>query len=330
MTINRRTACIGAALLLASGTIAQAQAPQSVSVGLASSSFATAAMRIAGELGILTKHGVNARFVVTESSGVALTGVISKSFELGVIGLPELLLAQANGQKVVAIANVYGGFATSMVLSKKAADKAGVGPTAPLAARLKATDGLIIATPSATAGGTVGFKAAAQAQGATARMTYISQPTMQAALESGAIDGYLSSAPFWAFPVVKGEGYVWISGPKGDFPDGTTPTVTALLVANRDYAAANPELVTKLKAVVAELGKAIEQRPGEVKQAVAKLYPDLPAPALDLLFDVESLSWNAKQLTPADMKREIGLVKATGVQLPALIDSIDPATILFP
>jgi ABC-type nitrate/sulfonate/bicarbonate transport system substrate-binding protein len=330
MSISRRAGCMALAFLLATAGAAGAQPMQNVTVGLASASFATAAPRIADELGLLSKHGVKARFVVTESSGVALTGVLSKSFELAVIGLPELVLAQARGQKVVSIANVYGGFATSMVLSKAAAEKTGVPPTAPIDRRLKALDGLLIATPSATAGGTVAFKAAAQAQGANVRMTYIAQPSMQAALEAGAIDGYLSSAPFWAFPVVKGGGVIWISGPKGDFPSSSTPSVTALLVANREFAEANAGLMAKLKAAVADLGKAIEQRPAEVKGAVAKLYPDLPGPALDLLFEVESLSCNAKQLNGPDMAREIQMVKAIGVQLPPLIDAIDPATMLFP
>ena len=330
MKINRREGCIAAAALFLAGSRAEAQQALNVTVGLASSSFATAALRIANELGLLAKHGVNARFVVTESSVVALTGLLSKSFDFAIIGLPELVLAQARDQKVVAIANVYGGFATSMVLSKAAATKIGIAPTAPINQRFKGLDGLLIATPSATAGGTVAFKAAALAQGANVRLTYMSQPSMQASLEVGAIDGYLSSAPFWAFPVVKGHGHVWISGPKGDFPSTSTPSVTALLVANREFAEANKELMTRLKVVVADLGKAIEQRPAEVKKAVAKLYPDVQADALDLLFEVESVSWNAKQLDAKDMAREILMVKAIGVQLPPLIDTIDPATMLFP
>ena len=314
--------------LFALSVPAHAQQTRDITIGLASASFATATLRIAHELRMLDKHGMNRKFVITDSSGTALTGVLSKSFDLGVIGLPELVIAQARGQKVVAVAVTYSGFATSMVLSKAASDKIGVGPTAPFKQRMKALDGLLIATPSATAGGTVAFKAATAAEGANVRLTYIAQPAMQAALETGAIDGYLSSAPFWAYPVVKGGGHVWISGPKGEFPVASTPTVTALLLTTREYADANPDLMKGLKAAVADLGRTIVERPGDVKSAVAKLYPDLPPDALDLLFSVKSLSWNAKQLTPADLGREIQLVKATGVNLPPLIDSLDPASML--
>jgi hypothetical protein len=85
-----------------------------------------------------------------------------------------------------------------------------------------------------------------------------------------------------------------------------------------------------MMAIIAELGRAIVERPADVKKAVAKLYPDLPGDALDLLYSVESLSWNAKQLTPKDLAREIGLVKATGVNLPPAIDTLDPTVMLLP
>ena len=328
--INRRQGLAVAASCVLASRPARAQTDRELTIGLASSSFAVAALRIAHELGLLARHGIKARSVATESSVVALTGLLSRSFDLAMIGLPELVVAQARGQKVVAIATTYGGFATSLVLSKAAAERTGVAPTAPAAQRFKALDGLLIATPSATAGGTIAFKGATQAQGANVRLTYMAQTAMQAALESRAIDGYLSSAPFWAFPVVKGDGLLWISGPRGDFPSSSTPTVTAFLVANRDYAEANRDLMMRFKAVVADLGTALQQRPAEVKAAVARLYPDVPAPALDVLFEAEAGSWNPRQVDAKQLAHEIAMVKAIGVSLPPLIDTIDPASILFP
>jgi ABC-type nitrate/sulfonate/bicarbonate transport system substrate-binding protein len=238
---STRRVLITALMVVASGS-AMAQPKKDITVGLASASFATATLRIANELQLVEKHGLNMRSVVTDNSGMALAGVLTKSFDLGIVGLPEFIIARARGQNIVSAAVTYSGFATSMVLSKPAADKIGVAPAAPLKQRLKALDGLVIATPSATAGGTVAFKAAIAAEGANVRMPYITQPAMQAALETGAIDGYLSSAPFWAFPVVKGGGHIWISGPKGEFPEASTPTVTGLLLTTREYADANPML----------------------------------------------------------------------------------------
>ena len=67
----------------------------------------------------------------------------------------------------------------------------------------------------------------------------------------------------------------------------------------------------------------------EVKAAVAKLYSGLDAPTLDLLFAAESLAWKVKPVTAKDMAREIAFMKSTGTPLPQ-IDSIDPASMLFP
>ena len=62
---------------------------------------------------------------------------------------------------------------------------------------------------------------------------------------------------------------------------------------------------------------------------MAKLYPDLDAPTLDLLFASESLAWKAKPLTPEDMAHEIAFVKANGTA-PPQVDSLNPASLLFP
>ena len=131
-----------------------------------------------------------------EGSSSAMAGLISNSFNLATLGLPELFVAQTRGLDVVAVASTCDGFATSLVLSKALAEELGVSPSAPLEERLKAIDGRLIATPTATAGGTISFQAAMAAAGASERLTYMAQPAMQAALETGGIDGYLSSAPY--------------------------------------------------------------------------------------------------------------------------------------
>ena len=71
--------------------------------------------------------------------------------------------AHARGLKVVVLANTYAGFSGTLVLSKSVVDKLGVSPTAPIAQRLKALDGLVIGSPSATGAYTVTARAAAAA-----------------------------------------------------------------------------------------------------------------------------------------------------------------------
>ena len=172
-----------------------------------------------------------------------------------------------------------------------------------MAARLKAIDGMLIGTPEPTAGSTLGFRNAMATVGAQMRFTYMAQQTMAAALESGAIQGYLASAPFWAGPILNGKGVVWISGPGGEMPAGTVNATSTQLQMLRDTAQADPELARRFAAVFADFRKAIDERPAEVKAATARVFPDLDPKLIEIVFPSESRAWNAKPLTPEDHGR---------------------------
>jgi ABC-type nitrate/sulfonate/bicarbonate transport system substrate-binding protein len=305
------------------------QSPREITIGLASTSFATAAPRIAKELGLFEKHGLSPKFIVLESANAATAALIAKSVDSAVSGPGEIVAAHARGQKVVAIANNYIGFSGSVVLSKAAADKLGVSPTASVAARLKALDGLLIASPSATGAYTVALKGATAAAGVNVRFTYMGQPAMLAALDSGAIQGFVGGAPFWAAPVLKGSGVLWISGPRGELPAEFSPISISHTQVLRSFAEANPALVKQLAEVFNDLTKAIDERPADVKAAVAKLYPNLDAATLDLLVTAEARAWRARPLSAKDMVHDIAFMKMSGTSIPQL-DSLDPAAMLLP
>jgi ABC-type nitrate/sulfonate/bicarbonate transport system substrate-binding protein len=322
-------AFIAAALLvtLARGTLAQTARP--VTIGLASTSFATAAPRIAKEIGLFEKRGLDAKFVVMDNANAATSALIAKSVDFALSGPGELVVAQGRGQKVVLIANAYAGLSGTVVLAKSVADKLGVAPDAPIKQRLKALDGLVLGSTSATGVYTVSIRGAASAVGANVRFAYMAQPAMTAALESGAIQGFVGGAPFWSVPLLKGSGVLWISGPKGELPAEFTPSSAANLQAMRDFAEANAELMKTVAAVFAELDAAITDRPAEVKAALGRLYRDLDASTLDLLFNAESAAWKAKPLTAKDIAVEIAYVKSSGAPLPQ-IDNVDPKSMIFP
>jgi ABC-type nitrate/sulfonate/bicarbonate transport system substrate-binding protein len=97
----------------------------------------------------------------------------------------------------------------------------------------------------------------------------------------------------------------------------------------REFAEANPDLTRRIAAVLVDLARAIDDRPTEVKAAVAQLFADLPPSSLDLLFASEAPSWQAQPATTEEMAHEIAFVRLTGTA-PARIDRIDPAAMLFP
>ena len=201
--VSRFAASLIAALVFASAAAADAAPLQEITIGLSSATFGTAAARVAKEMGLYERYGLEPKFVVLDNSGVATSAVISGSLTFALSGPSDMIVAQAHGQRVVVITTTYAGSAGTLVLSKKAADRLGVLPSAPVAERLKALDGLVIALTGASGVTPVSFRSAAKAAGAAPRFTTIAQPAMPAALEHGAIDGFVASAPVWAQPKAR-------------------------------------------------------------------------------------------------------------------------------
>jgi ABC-type nitrate/sulfonate/bicarbonate transport system substrate-binding protein len=322
-----RRVCLLAMAALAGSAVAQEL--REVSISLASTSFATAAPRIAKELGLFEKRGIDPRFIVMDSANAATAGLIAKSVDAALSGPGEVVVAQARGQKVVVVASTYAGLSGSLVLAKSAADKLGVSASAPVAARLKALDGLVIGSPSATGAYTVALKGAAAAVGANLRFAYMAQPAMLAALDSGAIQGFIAGAPFWAAPVLKASGVLWISGPKGELPSQFSPVSSSNLQTLRGFAEANPALVRRLADVFSDLARAIEERPQDVKAAVARLYSTLDARTLEVLLAAELRAWATRPVTASDMAHEIAFIKLSGTPI-AQLDSVEPGAMLLP
>jgi len=317
-----------AAMAFAQGPTRAQQAAE-VRIGTATGSLVAASARVANELGLFKEQGLTPRFTSFDSANTATTALISGSIDATVSGPGELIVAQGRGQKVVAVANTYAGVGGSLVLAKSVVDKLGVSPTAPVGARLKALDGLVIASTTATSSYTVAYRLAAKAEGATIRFTYMTLPAMAAALKTGAIQGYIGGSPYWVPPVVDGSAVMWISGPKRELPAEHAPAHSADLQMMRATAEARPDLVKKLVAVNEAFGRLIEERPADVKNAIAKVYPELDAKTIDLLYEADARAWKAPPLTPADMAHDIAFMKASGANLPQL-DGIDPAAMLYP
>ena len=328
-TMKRRTvihAGLAGALLHASQT--RAQGLRKVTIGLAGQSMIAAIPRFSKEMGLFEKRGIDITFVTMDSANAAAAALIGGSVDYAFSGPVELIAARSRGRELVAIANTYGGLGGSLVLAKSVADKLGVAPNAPVADRLKALKGLTLASPSPTSAYTVSYKAAATAVGSEPKFTFMAMPAMQAAMESGAIQGYVASAPFWVLPLVSGSATLWISGPGADLPANLRPRSNSVLLTTRAIANANPDLVKSIVGVFTDFAEAVDKRPADVKAAVAKVFPNVDARTLEVLFESESKAWKAKPLTPADIVHEIAYSKASGISLQ--VDGVDPASMLWP
>jgi len=325
---TRRGILIGAVALGASGR-SWAQSPREITMSLPSRSLVAASPRIADELGLFAAHGLKPKFTYMDSANASTLALISRSVDVAMSGTADAVAAQAHGQKVLIIANTFAGLSGNLVLSKAVADRLGVTPSARIGERLKALDGLLIASTSATSSFTISYGNSARAAGSNIRFTYMGLPAMVAALETGVVQGIIATAPFWTVPVVKGTAVLWIAGPKGELPAEFLPASAADLQVMRDYADANPDVVKAVIAVIAELRKAIVERPADVKAAIARLYPELNAATLELIYGVDAAAWNAAPLTAADVAHEIAYVKLSGGPIEQLA-GINPASMLLP
>jgi hypothetical protein len=218
-SVTRRHALLGAAALSAART-ARAEDLHAITMGLASGEHGGGRAYRQGARAVREAR-LDAKFAIMDSSSAALTGLLSGSLRLIVSGVPELVLARARDQDVVAIANTYSGFSANLVLGTAVAWALGVAPTAPVRDRLKAMDGLLIASTSPTAIGTVAYKGAVQAAGASMRFTYMSQQAMAAALQSGAIQAIPPAHPIGRRPSLRALACYGLTARRANFRPST-------------------------------------------------------------------------------------------------------------
>jgi ABC-type nitrate/sulfonate/bicarbonate transport system substrate-binding protein len=321
--------CIATAISVLSSA-ASAQELRNVDMALAGGSLIGAIPHLVDDMGFLKKHGIKPNFVSMDSSSAAATALLSGAVAVAFSGPGSLVAAQARRQDLVAINSTYRGLGGTLVLAKSALTKIGVAPDAPIADRLRALNGLSIATPSPTSTYTINFREAAESAGAKPSFTYMAISTMPAALKKGAVDGYIASAPFWLPPIVDGSGVEWISGPRGDLPKEFAPSHTAVTLATRKYIDENKETVDAVNAAFKDFAVAVEQRPDDVKAAIRKLFPDLNDQTLNRLFEAEAVAWKAGPITPEDIANEVKIARASNPQLPAFVEQIDSRRMIYP
>ncbi len=299
-----------------------------LTIAISSTSFATASVRAADILGCYARNGLNVKFPIMETGANLTAALVSGAVQVILGGSGEQVAAWVRGQQIVTLTNVYWGMAASIVLAKDVAERTGISPSASTRERFKALDGLLIAGPSATSTYTNAFKGAAEAAGAKIRFTYMAQPAMVAALESGVIQGYAAGAPFWGSQVARGKAVMWLSGPKGDVPPENTPASITAFQAIRAVADANPGLMRQVIASYRDFSDILEKTPEKVRAALGKIYPDVETDTLDLLFTAENGAWKMRPVTADSMKQEIAFMRASGASLPG-IENLNPAAMFF-
>jgi sulfonate transport system substrate-binding protein len=329
--LSTRRAVVAAAVpvvaLLLFAAPARAEDATPITIALSSNAFPYGGLFIAEKAGLFTKHGLQPKIVVMDSGNAAMTALIAGSAQFSASGPGEVLAARSRGQKVVIVGNFYRGLSASVVLAKAVADKTGVAANAPVKDRLHALDGLTIAAPSATSAYLHPVKAAAEEAGAKVKFVYMAQPAMVAAIQSGVIQGMIAASPYAGVPVARGSGVAWISGPKGELPASVQPSSSACLQTSEQYAAANPQVIARMRAVLGDLAQYIKDKPDEAKRNLAAAYPQVDSAGIDRAFAQDAGNWARPELTEADIEQEIRILSATG--LVAGVANVKPSAVLW-
>jgi ABC-type nitrate/sulfonate/bicarbonate transport system substrate-binding protein len=307
---------------------ARAEELRKIDMAIPSTTIPTIPPMLADKLGLFEKHGLKPNFIIMETGSAATTALLSGSISIIVGGPGEHVAAAARGQEIVALVNLYKGLGGTVVLSKAAAERAGVKSDATAAEKWKALDNMVIASSSATSSYTVAVRSAGSAQAANIRFAYMPQTNMAAATETGAVDGFMASAPVWTIPVVNGKGVFWVSGPTGDFPPQYAPAASTSIQMMRAAAKADPKLVSQLRAIMDGFEQILRDDPERVRQVMIEFYPQLSRESVDLMFKNESPPMLTDPLTVEDMAHEIAFVKSAGANIPN-IDKIDPSIMIL-
>jgi ABC-type nitrate/sulfonate/bicarbonate transport system substrate-binding protein len=327
ISISRRQAIVLASSGLTTVGRASAQTTP-VTIAASSSSLAYGGLHIAMQAGFFQKNGIDPNVIVMDSGNAAISAVVAGSAVFSGAGASEVLAARVRGVDVVIVANMYRGLSGSIVLGKSVAAKLKISPSAPIDQRLRALDGLSIATPSATSAYTIPYRSAALAAGAKINFVYMTQPAMVAALQAGAVQGISAGAPFSLTPVLNGDGVLWISGPRGELPAIDQLASSACLQTSVAYAKAHPDMIHRLRAAFEDLAKLIKNKPDEAKAMLGKAYPQLTPQLLDAAFTESAANWSQPHMTEEEIAQEIKVQVGAGT-LPG-VEKLDAAAALLP
>jgi len=304
-------------------------ADEDVAIALSSTSLAYGGLMIAEQGGLFPKHGLKPRIITMDSGNAATSALIGGSVQFCSSGMEEVLAARSRGQKVVIVTNLYRGISAVMVLANDQVAKLRVSPDAPAADRLKALDGMSIATPSITSGFNAPLTAAVGEYGAKITYVSIAQPAMAAALRSGAVAAFMASSPYWEPAVLQKFGTVWLTMPKpGELPEQFVPVSVAVLQTTEDYARTHPELIAKLRAVFEDAATVVKTQPDEARRLLGKAYPQVDPTTLDLAYQVNAPSWTQPTITESDIERQFRITQASG--LIKGLDRVDRHSIVWP
>lgn len=276
-----RCAVIGAFMAVACAA-SFAQAPK-VKLFLPAISVLFAPVYIAEDAGYFKEAGLDVEVAVLAGTG-SLNALIGGSGDFSTIAGAIQLRAAMRGQKTLAIAGLQENATTEIVLSSEAAGRLASAKTP--VERARALKGLTLAVDAANGLPHAFLRYVARQAGIDAdrdiRLVFVAPPGMDAALQKKEIDGFVFSSPFTLEAVRRGA-QLWISGPKGDFPD-VNPTTYNVLVARNGLCSSAAATCRAMVAAMERSMQTITKEPQKALDLIARRFEKMDPELLKLAF----------------------------------------------
>jgi ABC-type nitrate/sulfonate/bicarbonate transport system substrate-binding protein len=233
---------------------------------------------IALKAGIFKKNGLNVKTVNAGTGALAVEALTGGSGQFVVTGSADLFSAAKSGQHLYILAKASSGLSTQIVLTSAGVKKTGLTASAPLAQRIKALNGLTIASPSAASSWTAQAAKAAATQDATIKFTYVQENSMAAAMQAGKIDGLVAAPPWSTEALFAKTGTLWLSGPDGTFPGGYAVSSYGdpLVATTKAYGDAHPQVAEDFTKSIVQAGALLKSEPSQAAAYVKQVaYPTM-------------------------------------------------------
>ncbi|MBI2862588.1 MAG: ABC transporter substrate-binding protein [Chloroflexi bacterium] len=236
-------------------------------------------------------EGLDVDIFHSGSGSKTRTAIIAGDVQFGSSNIEQVIRAVAKDAPLVAIAANDYGSGVIVVLDKGIADKREVNEKSPLADRMKALAGLRFAITGAGSQTDAQIRAILLRYGGLTpdrdvEIIYVGDVAQQvAALEAGAVDGFVAEPPTALVPVVKGKAITLanIGGP--EFPEYSA-TMGSGIATNPQWASANPEAATAMVRALWRALKLIWEDPVTAKDVAHKVgFSELDRGLFDLSFD---------------------------------------------
>ena len=275
---SRVLVMLAAAALSVVATVSVGQPLKKVTIALGGDGLHISAIHIPIAKGYFKEEGLDVELVDVNSGPRQVAAIMGGSALFGPLGLIQVIKANAEGGTLGAAANLFGVLDIHVVVSKEAVAKAGITPGMPVDEKIRRMKGLRIGitSPGSTTDTTI--RTLFKARGMDPDQMVQLQPVgggsnMLAALEKGAIDGFVWSAPQPQIAVQKGIGVIVI-----DPFDRVVPEMIdvpyEVMGINRATAKENEDVIRRSIRAMTKGMKFTQEHPDEALKIMQAHFPN--------------------------------------------------------